>query len=545
MRARLTRALALLMVVALGAGCTKVGTSSDAGADHAYTHPHELRFASAEDLVGLNPMIDTQAVLNYLASMTMAYLIRTDAHSEPTVPELVTVVPSKANGGISPDGKTIRWHLRHGVVWSDGVPFTADDVVFSTKLILDPHTNVVSHEGWDQIVKIDEPDKYTVVYHLKKPYGPFAVTYFSTAGANPCIVPKHLLQGKDINTDPYNSLPVGIGPFKYSAWNRGDSVEMVANPSYWRGAPKLQRIVYKTIQDRNTVLEEMRTHELDLWTPVPPHYIHDVQGIAGLKILLTPSYFYDHLDFNNSRPVMADPAVRQALRMALNRKLINDKIRFGVFDLGESVVPPASIFHLNIPLVPFDIAGANRVLDAAGWRRGADGIRAKNGLRLSLDFATSSGSPDTDTEIELIRGWWKQLGVDLQVKHYLASLLFATVSAGGIMYGGKFDIVVFAWGGDPFQSFSNTYACDRFPPNGQNDLRYCNQAVSAAIARSDVEYDSARRYPDLKLIQTQIYKDVPTIVLDTRKEIYAYNDDLKNFRPNPVAPFDDVLKLDI
>jgi peptide/nickel transport system substrate-binding protein len=477
--------------------------------------------------------------------MTMAWLIRTDAKSEPTVPELALVVPSKANGGISPDGKTITWHLRHGVVWSDGVPFTADDVVFSTKLILDPHTNVVSHEGWDQIVKVDEPDKYTVVYHLKAPYGPFAVTYFSTAGANPSIVPKHLLAGKDINTDAYNGLPVGIGPFKYQAWNRGDSVVLVPNPSYFRGVPKLQRVTYKTIQDRNTVLEEMRTHELDLWTPVPPHYINDVRGMSSLKVLLTPSYFFDHMDFNNQRGVMQDVAVRRALRMALDRKTLNEKIRFGVFDLGESVVPAASSFHVNLPMTPFDIAGANKLLDGAGWVRGSDGIRAKKGLRLSLDFATSSGSPDTDTEIELIRGWWKQLGVDLQVKHYLASLLFATASNGGIMYGGKFDVIVFAWGGDPNQDLSNLYACYRFPPNGQNDPRYCNKEVTAAMDRGKVEYDRPKRVADMKFIQTQIFSDVPTVVLDTRKEIYAFNDDLKNFHPNPVAPFDDVLNVDI
>jgi peptide/nickel transport system substrate-binding protein len=539
------RGLALLTLAALLGGCTKVGTTSDAGGDHAYTRPHELRFASAEDLVGLNPMVNSQAVLSYLSSLTMAWLIRTDAHSEPTVPELATAVPSKANGGISPDGKTITWHLRHGVVWSDGVPFTADDVVFSTKLILDKHTNVVSLDGWDQIVKIDEPDKYTVVYHLKAPYAPFSVTYFSTAGANPAILPKHLLAGKDVNTDPYNALPVGIGPFKYEAWNRGDSVVMVANDTYWRGKPKLQRITYKTIQDRNTVLEQMRTHELDLWTPVPPHYYNDLKKIPGIKLLATPSYFYDHMDFNNAHPVMADHAVRQALRMAIDRKLLNDKIRFGIYDLGESVVPPVSRFHANIPMTPFDIAGANRVLDAAGWKRGADGIRSKNGLRLSLDFATSSGTPDNDTEIELIRGWWKQLGAEITVKHYLSSLFFALASNGGIIYGGKFDVVMFAWGGDPNQDLSNLYACYRFPPNGQNDLRYCNPAVSAEIDRGKVEYDRAKRVAGMAFAQRQIASDVPTIVLDTRKQIYAYNDDIKGWQPNPVAPFDDFLGVDI
>ena len=541
------RGFAALLALLLAAGCTRVGTTSgDNGARHAYTHPHELRFTASEDLVGLNPMVNTQATLGFLSSMAMAYLIKTDAKSEATVPELCTEIPSLKNGGISADGKSITYHLRHDVKWSDGIPFSADDVVFSTMLILDPHTIVISHDGWDQIQRIDEPDKYTVVYHLKKPYAPFAYTFFSTGDANPAILPKHLLAGKNVNTDPYNSLPVGIGPFKYARWNRGESVELVPNPFYFRGQPKLQRVVYKIIQDRNTVLEQLRTHELDLWTPVAPHYANGVKAIQGITLLSTPSFFVDHLDFNLGRPALQDHAVRVALRMALDRKLINDKIRFGLFDLGESVIPPANtFFHLDIPLVPTNIAGANAMLDAAGWKRGSDGIRTKNGLRLSFNFATSTGSQDADQEIELIRASWKPIGVDIQVRHYLSSLLFAPAGSGGIIFGGKFDMVVFAWGGNPQGDLSNLYACYRFPPNGQNDPRYCNREVTAAIDRGKVEYDRTKRLDDMHFIQRQIFADAPVVVLDTRKELYGYNSDLKNFHPNPLAPFDDMMNVDI
>ena len=364
------------------------------GGRHPYTHPHELRVTASEDLVGLNPMINTQAALSMLSSLTMAYLLKTDAQSRATVPELATELPTLQNGGISPDGKAITWHLRHGVKWSDGVPFDADDLVFSTKLILDPHTNVVSHDGWDQIVRIDEPDKYTVVYHLKAPYASFAYTFFTTGDANPAILPKHLLAGKDINRDPFNSLPVGTGPFKYARWNRGDSVEIVPNPYYFRGQPRLQRVVYKIVQDRNTVLEQMRTHELDMWLPTAAHYVNDLKKVDGLNILMIPSFFWDHLDFNTQRPLAKDPLVRRAMRMAIDRKTINDKIRFGLFDLGESMVPPAATqFHLDIPMTPFDIAGANALLDKrrlGAWR----GRRARQGRRTAqLRFRHRIGLP--------------------------------------------------------------------------------------------------------------------------------------------------------
>src|SRR5580704_9391919 len=178
-RGRMRTIASILLIFALAA-CTKVGTTGSEGAgggQHPYTIAHELRYATAEDIVGLNPHLGTQTVVSYLAQLTMAWLLRTGPHNEP-VPELATEVPSKENGGISRDGLTITYHLRKGVVWSDGVPFTADDVVFSTNVVLNPANNEISRTGWDLITKIDEPDKYTVVYHLMRPYAGYDYTYF-------------------------------------------------------------------------------------------------------------------------------------------------------------------------------------------------------------------------------------------------------------------------------------------------------------------------------------------------------------------------------
>jgi peptide/nickel transport system substrate-binding protein len=532
-----TAVLAGITLIAV-AGCTKIGGSAGR---HPYTQAHTLRFAGTDDLSSLNPMTNYQAALGPLSAMTMAYLVRGDKNGEANVPELATQVPSKANGGISADGKTITWHLRTGVVWSDGAPFDANDVVFTTNLVNDPRTNVVSREGYDQIVKVDEPNRYTVVFHLRAPYGPALYTFFSSG---PCILPKHLLAGKNVNTDPYNELPVGIGPFKYSAWKRGDSVDLVANPRYWRGLPKLQRAIYKIVPNRNVLLGLLRTHEIDLWGG-EAHYINEIRDIPGIKIDLVPSYYYDHLDFNNRHAMLEDPAVRVALRMATDRKALNDKVAFGVYDLGESIVPPVSPFHLNIRLVPFDIAGANALLDPAGWARHSDGIRAKNGQRLILDFATRSGEPDSDERIELMRGWWKQIGVDIVVKHYQPARLFALAQDGGILFSGKFDVALFKWSWFANQDLSNGFACNRFPPQGQNDLFYCNPEIDAIIERGKHEYDFGERMAGMKRLQQLIFDAVPTIVLDARKDIYAYNDDLKGWQPESDAPIDDLMNADI
>jgi peptide/nickel transport system substrate-binding protein len=546
-RALLTAAhSAALLAFALSfAGCTKVDTAQTSGR-HPYTHPHELRFAAASDIQQLNALINESQYEEYLNSMTEAWLIKTDAHGDPTVPELITEVPSQSNGGISRDGKTITWRLRHGVKWADGAAFDADDVVFTTRQVLNPANDVVSRDGWDLIVKIDEPDKYTVVYHLKSPYSAFADTFFSTAGANPCVLPKHLLaQYKNLNEVPYNSLPVGIGPFKYQAWNRGTSIVMVANPLYFRGRPKLDRITYYTVQDRNTVLEQFRTHDLDLWIPVPAHFYPEVAALPGTATSKIASLTFDHLDFNLRTPVLADVAVRRALRYALDRKSLNDKVANGLFLLDESPVTPASKYHIALPLVPFDLARANALLDSDGWVRGSDGIRAKSGRRLSLVLASATGSPDTDTRIELIRAAWKQLGVEFIVKRYPDSEFFAPAAEGGIIYGGKFDVVIFGWGAGPSEDQANLYACYRFTPDGQNDMHWCDRSVDAAILDAEHSYDEGVRAKDIATVQHGVYEQVPTVVMDARSQLAAYNDDLKNWHPNAVSPFDDMLNVDI
>ena len=543
---RLARGLALVVCAAFAVACTKVATAPGAGAEHTYTHQHELRFAASADIEQLNPLIEETLYESFLASLTMAWLIKTDANGDATVPELATRIPSRQNGDISPDGKTITWHLRHNVKWSDGAPFDADDVVFTTKQVLNPANNTVSTDGWDQITKIDEPNKFTVAYHLKAPYSSFAVTFFSTGGANPAILPQHLLKNyRSLNQIPYNSLPVGIGPFKYQAWHRGDSVVMVANDRYFRGRPKLDRIVYKTVQDRNTVLEQLRTHELDLWVTISPHFYPQVAAIPGITALGIPSYAFDHLDFNLRNPVLQDVNVRRALRLGLDRAQIDAKIQNGLYVLNESPVTPASRYRLALPTVPYDIGQANAVLDAAGWKRGAGGIRMKSGRRLSLVLALATGNPDYDTEVELIRNSWKQLGVELIVKRYLASQFFAPVSQNGIIYGGKFDVVFFAWTLSPNEDLSNLYACYRFPPDGQNDMHWCDRAATAAMDGAKTHYEFAARKSYIDAVQRRVYAAVPTVVMSSRKFLAGYNSDLRNWHPNSTAPFDDMLKVDI
>ena len=543
MDGRAFRILAAAACVALAA-CTKV-TTGGAGGHNAFTKPHYLRYADGGgDLASLNPVLNSETRLSYIAEMTMAYFARYDSNNRP-IPELLTVIPTTANHGISADGKTITWHLRRGVRWSDGAPFNADDVVFSTNAVNNPANNVIGRDGWNLIQKVDEPDKYTVVYHLRKPYAAYLPTFFGTAGANPCILPKHILGNlPNINQAPYNAKPVGIGPFRVVSWKRGDSVDLEPNPYYWRGKPKLARVTYKLVPDRNTLLTLMQTGEVDLWPQVPSGYINRTKALAGFDTIVIPSYYFAHLDLNFKNPILRDIRVREALRSAIDRKTLVDKTSFGYGILQETMISPANpVSDQQISMVPYDPQKAKALLDQAGWKVGPDGIRTKNGQRLSLRFASYTGAPDTDERIELLRQWWKAIGVEIQLQKYAPNVFFENPN--GVIYGGKFDITIYSWGGDPIGELSNLYECNQAPPNGQNMMHYCNPKVDAAMEQFKRSYEESKRQQFVNFEQEQIVKDVPTIVLYVLKDGYAYNTDLTGFHPNQVTPFDDMLNVDI
>jgi peptide/nickel transport system substrate-binding protein len=533
--------------VALALGVTLViPVPTDASGDgqvNAWTTPHVLTISDASDVNTLNPHFGLTAAVANLSEMTMAWLIRWDEHNQP-VPELATEVPTKANGGVSADGLTITYHLRKGVKWSDGAPFDADDVVFSTAVVNNPANNEVGR--LDQIVKVDEPDKFTVVFHLNKPYSSSTASFFSSCCANACLLPKHLLaQYPNINNVPYNSLPVGIGPFKFERWDRSKQVIMIANPLYWRGRPKLDKIVYKVIPNRDALLTQLEGHHVDLWYQFGGAYLSRIRALRGYSVLQQPSYAFNHFDFNVTHPVVSDPIVRQALRLGLDRHAIVDQVEHGVGFVQDSATPFSAPYSVDLGSTAYDPAKANAILDNAGWKRGPDGIRAKNGVKLALDVASRSGRPDVDAQLEVVRNDWKQIGVALEVHHYPAALMFAPPDRGGVVYGNKWDMVTFIWATDPIGDYSQIFGCQAFPPTGQNDARWCDPTAQRAMEALLGHYEQSQRNADVKIVMQAFVKDVPSIVAFVREDMFAYNTDLKNYRPNSLTPFDNMMNVDI
>lgn len=538
----LVRAAAVALCAFLVA-CSRADNHSAAGVANA----HWLRMATGQgDPNSLNIHLDPSGITGYIAELSQAYLARYDRHAKP-VPELITVIPTQQNHGISADGKTITWHLRHGVRWSDGAPFTGDDVVFSVHTIMNPNNNEEQGtSGWDSIAKMDQPDPYTVVFHLKRPYGSYLPLYFGTAANEPCILPKHIL-GKlhDINTAPYNAKPVGIGPFRVVEWRHGDAIELEANPYYWRGRPKLKRITFKLLASMETLQNQMQTGEVDLWPLMPPSYTARLQKVPSLHVLVEPNFRTTNLDFQVTRPLDMDPRVRRAVRLALDRKRLVATVLHGFGSLHDGVVIPLDPPTDNDRTVPYDPAAARALLDAAGWHAGPDGTRSKGGTKLVMDTVYPQGTAELDQTIEFVRDALHDVGITVQSRRFAPNVFRAQIGAGGILYGGKYEIAIYPRTLEAVSDVNGLYGCDSIPPRGENATRYCSARVDGLLRDVEASYDEVTRRRLFGRVQRQMIADVPTIILYVWRGGYAWNLHVRDFNPPLITPFDDMLGVDV
>ena len=499
---------------------------------HAGSQPGVLRFASLNDPDSLSPLVGAFQVDVDLSMFWSGYLFNYSDKNE-MVPELATLFPTLENGGISRDGLTITYHLRKGVTWQDGAPFGADDVKFSWQAVMNPKNNVASRVGYDDVASIDTPNQQTVVVHLKRAFPPFVNSFF-TMGSTPYpVYPKHLLaKYPDLNRIPYNSKPIGTGPFIVQEWHRGQVLRMVANPHYWRGPPKLREVEYRSIPDENTLTTSMRTHEIDLWYGASSANYPTASKIAGTHVFLTPFTQYSQIVFNNQHPGVSERAVRRALAMATDRKRLIRTVTFGVNIFNEGDQPSFSwAYDPSLKPILFDPAGARALLDAAGWRPGADGIRVKNGARLHLVVATTSGNAVGARTAVQLQSMWKDIGADLEVKQYASSLMFASYGAGGILQTGKFDVNFSSWANGVDPDDSTQYMCDQFPPHGYNQGRFCDPELDAQERIALSSNDRAVRKPAYARIQQTLVDQAPEITMWFQRRFDIASDKLKGYKP--------------
>jgi peptide/nickel transport system substrate-binding protein len=369
------------------------------------------------DITGLNPMILHDTTSESMARLLFDPLVQVD-NEQNAVPLLARAAPA-----ISADGLTYTFKLRPGLTWSDGSPLTTDDVVWTWQLIFQPQYAAIAYEYRGQaeetIDSVSAPDAETFEVKTKQVYAPFLITF----GTLP-ILPKHALESVPVsqfNTMPFNSAPtVTSGQFKFVSWQQGSALTLERNDSYYRGAPYLAGLVNRvTAGDAS---ESLRTGEVDVSDLLSPADISAFGGTdVNVDVASEDEMLYMRPNLDPTKPgyqLFGDVRVRQALMWALNRNAIAQ----GIF-LDHTAVPAQSIWASGwayspdvTPKYTHDTSKAASLLDAAGWTKGAGGVREKDGTQLKFTCIVPATEASWVQMVEAIQQQWAAIGVQMSIE---------------------------------------------------------------------------------------------------------------------------------
>jgi peptide/nickel transport system substrate-binding protein len=527
--------VALLAAAAL-AGCTKVSQEAGGSQRHSWTHPGVLRVAIQSDLKNLNPLLNSNTTDGFVDRLMFEPLVTADPQGNP-LPMLAVRVPSTANHGIGRDGLTITYHLRKDARWSDGVAVTSRDVKWSWQAIMNPNNNVVSRHGYDVVDRLDTPDDYTVVVHLKSRFSPFVDTFFAESDQPYMLAPAHVLAAyPNINNIPFNSAPtVTDGPFKFQQWARGDHITVVRNDAFFMGRPGLSRVEVKIVPDEDTSVNLLRTHGIDYMFQASIQTYDQIRTIPDVRIAWVNVNGYDALQMNLSRPLMRDPRVRSAIAYAVDKNEMVRTLTFGTQHVATEDIPDWMwAFNPSVRSYPHDPGMARTLLREAGWRPGPDGVMRRGADRLTLVLVSNNSNATRRRESLEIQAMLREAGIDAEIKYYPGDVLFAPAGMGGILQLGRFDLSMAGWyaGVDPDDSSQLT--CRNFPPGGYNYSRYCNAEMEAAQKAALSNYDRAARTAAYFRIQELLARDNPELYIFWIRQMEPVSVDFRGFNPNPV-----------
>jgi peptide/nickel transport system substrate-binding protein len=450
----------------------------------------------------LNPAISSSVMVALPGQAVTEGLIRINSKFQPE-PVLAT------SWQISPDGKRITFILRQGVKWHDGKPFTSADVKYSLEKLTPLHARSAS--VFKNVASVEAQGDHTVVVTLKEPFGPFIDLL---TGDNVGILPNHVYAGTDPLKNPANLQPIGTGPFKFDAWQTGQSITFVRNPDYWdRGKPYLDKFVFRIIPDSNTRTLALEAGDIDY---IPSYdmstndatRLRKTKGIAVSTGRGMPRVLL--LFFNNKKKPFDDPRVRKALLQGLDRQIMLSSAFNDFGGLGTSSIPQGLRWANNpevnyMKMYALDPERANRELDQAGLARGADGTRFT--VRFTYDPAQSGYSEVA----EIVRSNWQKLGVKVVLEARERNVWL------NMVYTAKDYDTSIAWyatNGDPALGIDRAYRCEDVRPAAfTNASQYCNPALDELLRKGATAMRKEDRAQFYRQAQAIVARDLPTAVL--------------------------------
>jgi peptide/nickel transport system substrate-binding protein len=488
----------------------------------------EVQIAQQREPASLNPALENGQSATEWGFLLFSFLVKYDASGK-LAGDVARQVPSVANGGVSRDGLTVTYHLRKDVRFADGVPLTARDCVWSIDAINNPANNVQSRYGYDRITKAEAPNDFTLVLHLKQPFAPLLTLVLAPQGFP--ILPRHILSKyADFNHIDFDRKPLGSGPYVVDRWLHGDRVVMHANPYYFDGKPQIEHLTIRFVPDTQTALDLLQTREVQGdYNAQDYSKFPQMLALHGYRTTAQPVAGVGAIIFNTQDPLTSDARVRRALAEAIDIRSVVAKAYRGAVSSAQAgrglffwAYDPGAY-----PDVPYDPAGARRLLDRAGWHLGSDGVRHKGGLALDLQMIIQAATPGDQIIGNTVTQYERAIGARITLKQFNITQFVAPAGEGGPVYGGKFNMALYPFvnGDDP--DTTDQFACANVPPHGYNKSRICDPQIDALLKAGQRTFDVAKRKAIYGQLERVLYRELPIVLIYNRNEVNVFSDALR------------------
>jgi peptide/nickel transport system substrate-binding protein len=480
---------------------------------------------------------DPEAVLNNTSGFVMATVFDSLVRYKPGT---VEVEPGLAESwDISDDGLTYTFHLRQGVKFQDGTPFNAKTYVQGLdRLFKKDDPNYIYNTGavenmvdftYDAIDSYRMVDDSTVEFKLKHPSAPFLASLAMVW--NGVVSPAGAAKfGKD-----FRNNPVGTGPFMFKEWAHGDHVTLDANPNYWGGKPKIDRLIFKVIPEPQAAFLALKNGDVQIMGDVVSQVIPAIQGDSNLQLLTQPGLTINGIGMPTDTKPFDDVRVRQALNYAVDKKAINDSLYKGLAVTMTSPLPPAEWgFDDSLKGYPYDPEKAKALLKEAGY---PDGFKTE-----LLAYTSARGYNPAGPQLAVaVQGYLKQIGVEASVQQIEFGAYLAKARSG--KYDGMFMVGWSGDNGDPDNFVGEIFGSEHIPIT--NMARFRNPDLDNVLQQARRESDHAKRVELYQQAQKMIVEGAPWIMVNSTLQVRAARKEVKGFQLNPTQMFFDMEKVSL
>lgn len=390
--------LLITLALFLVSGCTR---------EPEVKNPNAITTGSGADAKRLLPLLATDSASGEISAQVFNGLVKYDK-------DIKLKGDLAESWEVKNNGLEIVFHLRKGVKWHDGEEFTSDDVIFTYNKVTDPSVPTPYSSEYGPVKYVGAVDKYTVRVSYSEPFAPALESW----GMG--ILPKHVLEGKDITEEKYTRNPIGTGPYKFKEWVTGQKIVLEANDDYFEGRPKIDKYIFRVIPDEATMFLELKSGGIDYMGLNPTQYKHNAEKEQFKKyfqMFRYPAFSYTFMGYNLLNKKFKDKRVRRAITHAINKGDIIKGVLLGYGTPCTGPFPPESwAFNPDVKDPEYNPDKAIELLKEAGWEKGPEGILKKDGEPFKFTVITNQNNDMRIKIAQIIKEYLKKVGIEMEIR---------------------------------------------------------------------------------------------------------------------------------